>query len=434
MHTLSKKNTLQRTIGLFQIISLLFITSFQSHAQCGYGLNFGGQKMDYLSGPYIADISNNFTIEFWVKPQNAIKENMAEATSGYKNGINGQSYAIWPNWHDGTLNESGAGVSVGTNGVAVFEHADAYMPALLVHYTPISNTQWTHIAVVYNDKLPSLYINGVFAKTGLKSTKNIVFPSTSISDNSHFVDYGSFVGSIDEIRVWSTPLTAEIISQWMALDNLSNHPDKSALYSRWKLDTGGGNTAYDETGLGHNGKLINGPLWGTGWQENFINNNSPLSITANSSSIYLGYGPQSITLTASEGDNLSWNGEYLSNTTAQSTIFSPTTAGVYHIILSATTKIGCLTTAAIDINVVDVRAPGGSKEPKIYICHTSSEKNEKSETVAVSMKGAREHLSKHPNDQLGKCSSTSDGEKKEDKEDKEDSEKGKQHNSYLTVK
>ncbi len=41
------------------------------------------------------------------------------------------------------------GISVGTNGILVFEHADFYLPCLLSHPRAISD--WTHIAVVYTN-------------------------------------------------------------------------------------------------------------------------------------------------------------------------------------------------------------------------------------------------------------------------------------------
>ena len=62
---------------------------------------------------------------------------------------------------------------MGTNGVSVYEHGDSYMPALLVYDTPI--TGWNHIAVVYTNKQPILYINGILVRTGLTSLRPEVF-------------------------------------------------------------------------------------------------------------------------------------------------------------------------------------------------------------------------------------------------------------------
>jgi len=66
--------------------------------------------------------------------------------------------------------DSGAGVSVGTNGISVIEHAYGYLPSLLVYDTPI--TDWTHIVVVYENGQPKLYIKGNLVRTGLQSTRS----------------------------------------------------------------------------------------------------------------------------------------------------------------------------------------------------------------------------------------------------------------------
>src|SRR5204862_7163569 len=61
----------------------------------------------------------------------------------------------------------GSGVSVGRNGVCVLEHGENYFGTPLVFGAPITN--WTHIAIVYRDAKPQLYLNGKYAGKGLKS-------------------------------------------------------------------------------------------------------------------------------------------------------------------------------------------------------------------------------------------------------------------------
>ena len=48
---------------------------------------------------------------------------------------------------------AGAGISVGTNGISVFEHGDNYLPSLLVYDVPL--TGWDHVVVVYENKSPN---------------------------------------------------------------------------------------------------------------------------------------------------------------------------------------------------------------------------------------------------------------------------------------
>ncbi|EIJ79769.1 hypothetical protein MGA3_15506 [Bacillus methanolicus MGA3] len=73
----------------------------------------------------------------------------------------GKRYIIGPGYGE-KAEDAGFGVSVGTNGVIVYEHSSAYLPALLVY--PMSITDWKQIAVVYRSKTPNLYVNGDFKK------------------------------------------------------------------------------------------------------------------------------------------------------------------------------------------------------------------------------------------------------------------------------
>lgn len=78
------------------------------------------------SNALIYDSENNFTMEFWVKPY-YLHEIDVESTGGY-GGTSGQRYVIFPgHGGDGYGSRAGAGISVGTNGVSVYEHADGYL-------------------------------------------------------------------------------------------------------------------------------------------------------------------------------------------------------------------------------------------------------------------------------------------------------------------
>lgn len=145
-------------------------------------------------------IQNTFSYELWCMP-NLTHEIDTEANSG-ASGTGGQRYIIGAT---NKLGIAGAGVSVGTNGVSVYEHAPNYMPATLVYSSTISSTRMTHIMVVYINKVPSLYVNGVFVKTGVISGVGTV--ETSGRDFS-YGDYGTFSGHIGQIRIYNRALTA----------------------------------------------------------------------------------------------------------------------------------------------------------------------------------------------------------------------------------
>jgi hypothetical protein len=155
---------------------------------------------------------DNFTMEMWVKPTGTIVLT-TQATSGISANLTPGSYdqkfVVFPG-HGGASN-GGVGISVGTNGLAVYEHGDGYFASLLVWSGTISN--WTHISVVYINKTPNLYINGNYVKTGLTSLRSQVFPTAGFG-----AGYGNYVGYVDNYRIWNTVRTETQIRQNMYLE------------------------------------------------------------------------------------------------------------------------------------------------------------------------------------------------------------------------
>ncbi len=164
----------------------------------GKALTFDGTD-DRITWTYDTTPANNFTIEAWVKPTTT-HEIDAEATSG-TTGVSGQRYLFWPN--SGGASNSYVGISVGTNGVSVYEHGDAYMPALAVYSGTISSTDWTRITVTYINKQPRIYVNGTLVRTGLTSPRTNVYAPNTLGGGA----YGYFPGGIDEVRVYHRALT-----------------------------------------------------------------------------------------------------------------------------------------------------------------------------------------------------------------------------------
>lgn len=213
---------------------------------------------------------DNFTFEMWVNPSATIVL-APEATSG-TGGTSGERYALYPTWGgsnnsiNGPTNpDAGAGLSVGTNGIAVYEHGASYLTPLLVWSGTVSG--WTHIAVVYINKQPSLYINGVFVKTGLTSLKNRVYPSLgqwagnlyNLSGGIGGGNYGYFNGQLDEFRLWDMALSpASILANY---NKIIQPLPVSNLYAYYRFDEGTGNSTADLSGNGLTGTLINNPAW-----------------------------------------------------------------------------------------------------------------------------------------------------------------------------
>ncbi len=206
---------------------------------------------DYVtnSTPGITSVTNTFTMEFWAWPT-ASRNSTAERTSGIS-GISGQRYAIWPGYLGNGLGPVGAGVSVGNNGVSVFELGNTYLSSLLVYNTNL--TGWTHVGVVYTNRQPKLYLNGTLVRTGLTSTR-IPFPGIWFGECG--AGYGYYKGYLDEVSIYNRALTAtELQSIYNAgrggkfLDN-----DGDGLPDAWELQYFGnlnqtGSGDYDGDGL-----------------------------------------------------------------------------------------------------------------------------------------------------------------------------------------
>ena len=216
-------------------------------------LSFDGVD-DYVSNSNVfADVSGTFTMEFWVNPT-ATRDTTPEENSGIW-GVSGQRYAIFPTHGEASnlgFNHFGAGVSVGTNGISVFEHTAYYLPSLLVYDTSLSD--WNHVAIVYSNNTPSLYLNGQFIKTGLTST-GIVHPSV-VSLGGGDTGYGTFQGSLDEVRIWDTART-----QTQIQNNLYSqlNGNEAGLIGHYNFNESSGNIAEDGTINNNDGEIV-GPV------------------------------------------------------------------------------------------------------------------------------------------------------------------------------
>jgi hypothetical protein len=122
--------------------------------------------------------------------------------------------------------------------------------------------------------------------------------------------------------------------------------------------------------------------------------------------IYLGYGPQTVTLnvTASGGGpfTYSWNGNGLNCTACGDPVFTPITEGVYHFTVTVRNTYGCTATCSITICVLDIRVPGTDGK-KVYICHAPPGNPGNGQTLAVNVSSVKDHLLNHAGDKLGQC-------------------------------
>lgn len=119
------------------------------------------------SGLY-PDIINNFTISVWVKPE----VNASLPVGGRMFPSNsGACWVFYPVEGKELYGEGHAicGLVVGRNGVAVYENSKGMPEPVLTILTPIEG--WTHLTLIYENGVPSVFINGNLVCKGARSDK-----------------------------------------------------------------------------------------------------------------------------------------------------------------------------------------------------------------------------------------------------------------------
>ncbi|MDQ3278052.1 MAG: glycosyl hydrolase family 43, partial [Bacteroidota bacterium] len=149
-------------------------------------------------------VSNNFTIALWAKPEMNIMTKASQHMGNLPHPYT-DYYAIYPSQGE-TLYGAGhatAGLTIGRNGVGVWENA-VYPKLTLVAEAPVAG--WSHIAVVYEEGVPSVYINGSRVAKGSKSA-SVVHPGVGQAFMSEGASY--FNGDRSEPNVWDKALGEE---------------------------------------------------------------------------------------------------------------------------------------------------------------------------------------------------------------------------------
>ena len=176
---------------------------------------------------------NTFTYSFWVfantahiLPQEGIEQNSFM-------GVGTNNCVIHPNHgscYGDAYTNAGSGIFVGTNGIFIVEHSHNYVKVALSK--AINLIGWNLITIVYQNKLPQLFVNGLYISSGQIGNRNI-YASTGF-DNTTFADYSKsgfgaglngkddngykFDGKIDDIGIWNRALTSSEIQQLFNLN------------------------------------------------------------------------------------------------------------------------------------------------------------------------------------------------------------------------
>jgi hypothetical protein len=210
-------------------------------------------------------VYDNFTYEFVCKPTSGATI-VAQSTTGTP-GTSGQRYITNANKSTDAQNNGNFVISVGTNAIQVFDHGDAYMPCLLSYTVNISSN--VHIVITVVNKQPSLYINGVFIKTGLTSPKTKVELSGRGPTVSTSV-YGRFSGNVNIYKYHNRVLSSqEILQNYDSIKGrfqpiVQSGPILNLEAGNINSYPGTGTIWKDLSGNNNNGTLINGPTFNSG--------------------------------------------------------------------------------------------------------------------------------------------------------------------------
>lgn len=149
---------------------------------------------------------DTFSIEIWAKPNLTIQVDTEGSNAGTP-GTSGERY-LWYPIQEGS--SSGIGVAMGTNAISVYEHGDAWMPAMLVYEG--SFIEWTHVVVTIESNTIRLYVNGELVRTTAASGRTLYSPTGYL-----YGPYGNFSGSVAEAAIYSTKLNdVRILAHYMA--------------------------------------------------------------------------------------------------------------------------------------------------------------------------------------------------------------------------
>ena len=184
-------------------------------------LNFNSSNQFVRTKNVLQNVINTFSISVWVNPRSTdiIKTEGITGLEGY-----GTQSVIHPthggSWGDQTLN-AGVGLNVGSNQIQVIEHTHLFIASPLVYSTSI--TGWHNITIVYDNHIPSLYLDGKLVRVGLATKIQNVRPSNgycAFYSNSGFgmsfspngSPTGQFVGQFDDVRIYNRVLTQQEIT------------------------------------------------------------------------------------------------------------------------------------------------------------------------------------------------------------------------------
>ena len=232
---------------LISIVFYIFIGSTCNFVFCqNFSIQFDGDN-DYVevvnSSTFFNFGTGDFTLEHWFKTNGPLTVHLTGSI--LKLGSTNHYYDISPR-----LNDFGHPVFHFANG----DGQDYYA----ISTVDVDDENWHHICGVRQSNTIYIYIDGVLTGQG-------TLPSNASADNSgplQFRPWGyanPVINYMDEVRIWDRALSSSEVLANSTTCSLTG--TETGLIGYWNFNEGTGTTTYDQTTNGHNGTLINGPIW-----------------------------------------------------------------------------------------------------------------------------------------------------------------------------
>lgn len=160
-------------------------------------------------------LQDNFTVCFWAAPA----ANQTASTQGSSAArLSGKLYVVEP-ISGASFASSGqtVGIAVGINRVEVIAFTSTRQSVLLAWSagTTFGSGSWAHVCVVFDSKLPTLFVNGAPVQQGIAATGAAFLAVSNVGGSSQFYN-----GNLDEVRVFGARLTQPSIAQLYQTDLL----------------------------------------------------------------------------------------------------------------------------------------------------------------------------------------------------------------------
>ncbi|SEH35804.1 alkaline phosphatase family protein [Chryseobacterium culicis] len=205
--------------------------------------------------PFNFGANQDFTIEFWVKPNAAYSSDPVMISN--KNWANGKNKGFVFSGYSGQTFKMNIGD--GTNRIDLVGGK-------------METNKWKHIAASFDrDGLVTLYEDGVpvtFAKMNTIGNIDSGLPLTLNQDGTNA--YGiNLAASYKDVRIWKSALPNDVIVNWANQDITPSHPYYAQLVANWKCNGTSGNTLTDSSPNANNMTVTGSPTYNAGTVNNF---------------------------------------------------------------------------------------------------------------------------------------------------------------------